>query len=98
MAESALNEIPVRAYSISSSRMLTDRKTQSVFFSEAGRNLVELGFDYVGDIEGSLHLPPGLHEERESETTAVVGVDDALSPIRYGEIASVPTLTDSIPG
>lgn len=79
MPETPPPEISVRAYSISSRGQISDRYIQRELWGEAGESLEAEGFEYVGDIESSLHLPAGLRNgETSSDATAALGIDDAL--------------------
>jgi hypothetical protein len=79
MAIDERQEIALRAYSISSRGQVTDREIQRELWGEAGENLEAEGFEYVGDVESSLHLPADLRDgTTSSKITAVLGVDDAL--------------------
>lgn len=74
-----LSEIAVRGYSITSRGSVAERMFQREFWSPTGESLEAEGFEYVGDIDGSLHLPPTLSTEyRQIQPTAVLGIDDAI--------------------
>lgn len=77
--ELTLSDIAVRAYTITSYGLLRERKIQSEFWSPAGESLEADGFEYVGDVDDSLNLPPTLlSKSRNMEPTMAVGVDDAI--------------------
>ncbi|MFI5026163.1 MAG: hypothetical protein ACHQCI_05375 [Solirubrobacterales bacterium] len=88
--ESAWSDIAVRAYSITSFGSLSERRIQEEFWSPAGTSLEADGFEYVGDVDGSLHLPSTLlAKNRRLEPTAVFGVDDAIVAISLFMAAGV---------
>lgn len=62
--EQGLGDLPVRAYDIRLSGPYKQNKIASELFGlPAGTSLEADGFEFVGDVDSSLHLPPGLLPE-----------------------------------
>ncbi|HEY5052364.1 MAG TPA: hypothetical protein VII45_03030 [Solirubrobacterales bacterium] len=88
--EPALSDVAVRAYSITSYGSASERDFHKEFWSPAGESLEAEGFEFVGDVGGSLHLPPTLlSSKRRLEPTAVFGADDAIVAISLFIAAAV---------
>jgi hypothetical protein len=90
VTKSDLTDIAVRGYSITSYGSATERHFQADFWSPVGKGLEADGFEFVGDIKDSLHLPPTMAPASgEISPTAVIGADDAIVAVSLYIAATV---------